>query len=38
MDAVAKNTSLRMDSAAKGTVYYISLNQKNPMLAKPEVR
>ena len=25
-------------SAPKGTVYYISLNQKNPTLAKPEVR
>lgn len=37
-DAVAKNTNLATASAPKGTVYYISLNQKNPTLAKPEVR
>lgn len=37
-DAVAKNTELATTSAPKGTVYYISLNQKNPTLAKPEVR
>ncbi len=38
MDAVAKNSALTVASAAKGTVYYISLNQKNANLAKPEVR
>nr|WP_156464995.1 ABC transporter substrate-binding protein [Mesorhizobium sp. Root552] len=38
LDAVAKNTDLKTTSAPKGTVYYISLNQKNPNLAKPEVR
>ncbi|WP_299134504.1 ABC transporter substrate-binding protein [uncultured Amaricoccus sp.] len=38
IEAVAKNPALKTDSAGKGTVYYISLNQKNPNLAKPEVR
>ncbi|MGB3815583.1 MAG: ABC transporter substrate-binding protein [Shinella sp.] len=37
-EAVSKNTSLTTASAPKGTVYYISLNQKNENLAKPEVR
>lgn len=37
LDAVAKNADLAATSAPKGTVYYISLNQKNPNLAKPEV-
>lgn len=36
--AVAKETSLATTSAGKATVYYISLNQKNATLAKPEVR
>ena len=38
LDAVGKNADLTTASAAKGTIYYISLNQKNPNLAKPEVR
>ncbi|WP_192249949.1 ABC transporter substrate-binding protein [Mesorhizobium silamurunense] len=38
LDAIAKNADLTTASAPKGTVYYISLNQKNPNLAKPEVR
>lgn len=38
LDAIAKNADLTTTSAPKGTVYYISLNQKNPSLAKPEVR
>jgi len=38
LDAIAKNDKLTTTSAPKGTVYYISLNQKNPTLAKPEVR
>ena len=38
LDAVAKNADLTTTSAPKGTVYYISLNQKNANLAKPEVR
>lgn len=37
-EAVSKNTSLTTASAPKGTVYYISLNQKIENLAKPEVR
>ncbi|MBN9044667.1 MAG: ABC transporter substrate-binding protein [Rhizobiales bacterium] len=37
-EAVQKDTKLATASAPKGTVYYISLNQKNPNLAKPEVR
>ena len=36
--ALASNKDIKMDSAPKGTVYFISLNQKNPNLAKPEVR
>jgi len=38
LEAVTKNPDLTTTSAAKGTVYYISLNQKNENLAKPEVR
>ncbi|MGF6176566.1 ABC transporter substrate-binding protein [Ensifer sp. 4252] len=37
-DAVSKNADLATTNAPKGTVYYISLNQKNENLAKPEVR
>lgn len=37
-EAVSKNADLAYTSAPKGTVYYISLNQKNETLAKPEVR
>ena len=36
--ALAGNASVKLASAPKGTVYYISLNQKNANLAKPEVR
>jgi peptide/nickel transport system substrate-binding protein len=36
--AVATNKDIRTTSTPKGTVYYFSLNQKNPTLAKPEVR
>ena len=38
LEAVSKNADLATTSAPKGTVYYISLNQKNEKLAKPEVR
>ncbi|WP_199914599.1 ABC transporter substrate-binding protein [Aminobacter sp. MSH1] len=38
LDAMAENGNIAIASAPKGTVYYISLNQKNPNLAKPEVR
>lgn len=37
-EAVSQNADLTTTSAPKGTVYYISLNQKNEKLAKPEVR
>jgi peptide/nickel transport system substrate-binding protein len=36
--ALATNKDIKLTSTPKGTVYYISLNQKNPNLAKPEVR
>jgi peptide/nickel transport system substrate-binding protein len=38
LDAVEKNAELASTNAPKGTVYYISLNQKNANLAKPEVQ
>lgn len=37
-EAVQKSDKLQTVNAPKGTVYYISLNQKNAELAKPEVR
>ena len=36
--AIGSNKSIKTTSTPKGTVYYIGLNQKNPNLAKPEVR
>ena len=36
--ALASNKDIKSTSTPKGTVTYISLNQKNPNLAKPEVR
>ncbi len=36
--ALASNKDIKTTSTPKGTVYYFSLNQKNPNLAKPEVR
>ena len=36
--ALAGNKDVKITSTPKGTVYYISLNQKNATLAKPEVR
>jgi peptide/nickel transport system substrate-binding protein len=38
LQAVASNKVIQTTDRPKGTVYYISLNQKNPNLAKPEVR
>ncbi len=38
LDALAANKDIKSTSTPKGTVYYFSLNQKNPILAKPEVR
>lgn len=37
LDAVTKKQGISTTSAPKGTLYYFSLNQKNPNLAKPEV-
>ena len=36
--ALAANKDIKTVATPKGTVYYLSLNQKNPTLAKPEVR
>ncbi len=38
LDALASNKDIRTTATPLGTVYYFSLNQKNPNLAKPEVR
>ena len=38
LQALAGNKSVAITSTPNGTVYYLSLNQKNPILAKPEVR
>ena len=38
IEALKGKPELATTTAPKGTVYYISLNQKNPNLAKPEVR
>lgn len=36
--AIASNKDIKTTATPKGTVFYFSLNQKNPILAKPEVR
>ncbi|MCF8482426.1 MAG: ABC transporter substrate-binding protein [Rhodospirillum sp.] len=36
--ALEANKDIAIESQSKGTVYYFSLNQKNPILAKPKVR
>jgi peptide/nickel transport system substrate-binding protein len=38
LDALAANKDIRTTATPMGTVVYFSLNQKNPILAKPEVR
>ncbi len=38
LDALAGNKDIRSTATPKGTVYYFSLNQRNPILARPEVR
>lgn len=38
LEAIKSNPELSTTRAPKGTIYYISLNQKNAALAKPEVR
>ena len=37
LESVSGNADLSFDSAPKGLVYFITFNQKNPNLAKPEV-
>jgi peptide/nickel transport system substrate-binding protein len=36
--ALASNKDIKITATPLGTVYYLGLNQKNPNLAKPEVR
>ena len=38
LDALKNVAGIRLTSVPKGGLFYISLNQKNPLLAKPEVR
>ncbi|MFZ5752160.1 MAG: ABC transporter substrate-binding protein [Pseudomonadota bacterium] len=38
IDAVSKDPNIKIESGVKGSIYYLGLNQKNPNLAKPEVR
>ncbi|HEY1089598.1 MAG TPA: ABC transporter substrate-binding protein, partial [Burkholderiaceae bacterium] len=38
IDAMKGRPDVQLTSTTKGTVYYLSLNQKNANLAKPEVR
>jgi peptide/nickel transport system substrate-binding protein len=38
LDALASNTAIKTDKGLKGAIVYASVNQKNPILAKPEVR
>nr|WP_246104921.1 ABC transporter substrate-binding protein [Rhodoligotrophos appendicifer] len=38
IDAVGKDGKIQIVKAPKGTLYYFSLNQKNEILAKPQVR
>ena len=38
LTALAGNKDVKTTATPKGTVYYFSLNMKNPILAKPEVR
>jgi peptide/nickel transport system substrate-binding protein len=38
LDALAASKDIRSTATPTGSVYYFSLNQKNPILAKPEVR
>jgi len=38
LQALSTHKDVKTTATAKGTLYYFSLNQKNPALAKPEVR
>jgi peptide/nickel transport system substrate-binding protein len=37
IQAVSANPALRLERMARGSVFYIGLNQQNPILAKPKV-
>jgi peptide/nickel transport system substrate-binding protein len=38
LDAIKGNANIVVQQGPKGSIMYVSLNQKNPTLAKPEVR
>jgi peptide/nickel transport system substrate-binding protein len=38
INGLASNKSVVMDTGVKGSLMYLGLNQKNPILAKPDVR
>ena len=38
LDALAAHKAVKTTATPKGTLFYFSLNQKNPVLARPEVR
>lgn len=38
LEAISKNNKFKLVSTRNATLYYISLNMKNPKFAKPEVR
>lgn len=38
LDAIKGNANLATQQGPKGSIFYLGLNQKNPNLAKPEVR
>ena len=38
LDALVSNKDIKTTATPKGTIWYISLNQKHPILSKPEVR
>ncbi|TMV77653.1 ABC transporter substrate-binding protein, partial [Thioclava sp. BHET1] len=38
IQALASDPNIKIESGAKGTIYYLGLNQKNPNLAKPQVQ
>ena len=38
LDALVANKDIKLTATPVGSVYYFGLNQKNPILAKPEVR
>ena len=38
LDALSASEAVDVRSGRKGTIWYLGLNQKNPILAKPEVR